>query len=112
MHFTGRYNYTAFYDHMVEEGIDDPLILSEGYSRIADKYAWQSAAWFWSNATNLNEISMVQGNVVTRTVNDNGNTVTVTGNSTVFDVTKRVNGGTNGIADRIKYYNLVKDTLQ
>lgn len=38
--------------------------------------------------------------------------VTVTGNSTVFDVTKRVNGGTNGILDRIKYYNLVKNTLQ
>jgi hypothetical protein len=35
----------------------------------------------------INEISSVEGNIVTRTVNDNGTKVKVTGNSTVFDVT-------------------------
>ncbi len=40
-----------------------------------------------------------------------GEKVTVTGNNTVFEVTRTVNGGYNGIVDRMNYYNLVKKIL-
>ncbi len=70
--------------------------------------------WYWtksprkSDGTTLNMTAQIEGTAITKKVYDNGNWVTVTGNSTVFEVTKLVNGGTNGITDRIKYYNLVK----
>lgn len=97
---------------MKSQGVDDPEILSKGYKCVSEKYAWESAAWYWSIARPLNETSLKKGTTVTRSVNDNGKTVTVTGNSTVFDVTKLVNGGTNGIEDRMKYYNLVKGKIK
>ena len=98
---------------MKSQGVDDPSILSQGYKTVSEKYAWESAAWYWGiSRPSLNTTSLKQATIVTRTVNDDGKMVTVTGNSTVFDVTKLVNGGTNGISDRIKYYNLVKEKIK
>ncbi len=111
IHLTGRANYVAFYNHLLKEGINDLLILTKGYLRIADAYAWETATWFWSIRTKLNEISLIKGEVVTKTVIDNGKKVEAKGNSTIFEVTRKVNGGYNGIIDRISYYNLVKNTL-
>jgi predicted chitinase len=112
LHLTGRSNYTAFYNYMKGQGVDDPSILSQGYKTASEKYAWETATWYWSIARpSLNTISLKQGSIVTRTVNDDGRKVTATGNSTVFDVTKLVNGGTNGILDRIEYYNSVKEKI-
>lgn len=84
---TGKGNYTAF-DQVVEENIlANPDL-------VATKYPLLSAAFFW-NKTNLN------------TVADKGaDTATVTA------VTKKVNGGTHGLDDRIakfnKFYPLLK----
>jgi putative chitinase len=84
---TGKINYTAF-DKVVE---DDILANPD---LVATKYPLLSAAWFFHN------------NSLHKTA-DEGATEAV-----VAKVTKRVNGGTIGLADRLKhfneYYNLLK----
>ena len=115
LHLTGRYNYQKFSDHIATEYGADPLIMSEGYSRIASTYAWESAGWYWSilrpsQGFNLNGIS--SSSIVTRTVNDNGEMKAVTGSDVVFDVTYNVNGGYNGIENRMAYYELVKKVIK
>ena len=84
---TGRDNYTAFGKSI---GIDIPA----NPDVVATTYALSSAAWFWSK-NGLNAIA------------DTGLSTEV-----ITKITKRVNGGTIGLADRIKhfneYYNLVK----
>lgn len=84
---TGKTNYQAF-DKTVEDNIEANPDL------VATKYPLLSAAWFWSK---------------------NGlNTIADTGASdeVVTKITKKVNGGTIGLADRIahfkEYYNLLK----
>ncbi|WP_182463879.1 LysM peptidoglycan-binding domain-containing protein [Staphylococcus warneri] len=79
---TGRSNYTAF-----SKAMKDPDIVNKGVEYVANKYPWSSAAWFWNNK-NINKIV------------DNG--------GSVQDVTRVVNGGTNGLNDRINYYNQAK----
>jgi putative chitinase len=76
---TGKQNYTAFDASVPESIVDNPDL-------VATKYPLASAAWFW---------------------NKNGlNTIADTGSSTevVTKITKRVNGGTIGLADRIKHF--------
>ena len=84
---TGRDNYTAFGKSI---GIDIPA----NPDVVATEYALSSAAWFWWK-NGLNKLA------------DLGPTTEV-----VTKITKRVNGGTIGLADRIshfnEYYNLVK----
>ena len=84
---TGRDNYTAFGKSI---GIDIPA----NPDVVATEYALSSAAWFWWK-NGLNKLA------------DLGPTTEV-----VTKITKRVNGGTIGLQDRIKhfneYYNLVK----
>ena len=84
---TGKDNYTAF-DKVVEEDlISNPDLVST-------KYPLLSAAWFF-HKNGLHKIA------------DEGATEAV-----VTKVTKRVNGGTIGLPDRLKhfneYYNLLK----
>lgn len=84
---TGRDNYTAF-DKSVE---DDILAMPE---LVATKYPLLSAAWFWSK----NGLSAIA---------DTG-----AGEDTITKITKKVNGGTIGLTDRVahfnEYYNLLK----
>jgi putative chitinase len=84
---TGKSNYTAF-DKMVEENI------VENPDLVATKYPLASAAFFFDS----NKLWSIC---------DKG-----ADDATVTAVTKRVNGGTIGLADRIKhfkeYYNLLK----
>jgi putative chitinase len=76
---TGKDNYSAF-DKVVE---DDILANPD---LVATKYPLLSAAWFWSK-NGLNAVA------------DQGATDEV-----VTKVTKKVNGGTIGLADRIKHF--------
>lgn len=77
---TGKSNYTAF-DKFVEDDIlSNPDL-------VATKYPLASAAFFF-NSNNL------------WTICDKG-----AGEDTVTAVTRRVNGGTIGLADRIKHFN-------
>ncbi len=76
---TGRANYTAFGKSINEDIANNPDVVS-------GKYALLSAAWFWSK-NGLNTLS------------DGGATDQV-----VTSITKRVNGGTIGLPDRIKHF--------
>ena len=76
---TGRDNYTAF-------GKSIGVAIEENPDLVATQYALSSAAWFWSK-NNLNKIA------------DTGAT-----DAAVTMITKRVNGGTIGLADRIKHF--------
>jgi putative chitinase len=84
---TGKSNYASF-----DKFVDDDIIANPDL--VATKYPLASAAWFFNN----NKLWSIC---------DQGATDAV-----VTSVTKRVNGGTNGLDDRIKhfkeYYNLLK----
>ena len=76
---TGKDNYTAFFKSIGLPADSDPNL-------VGSQYVLLSAAWFWSK-NNLNKIA------------DTGAT-----DAAVTMVTKRVNGGTIGLADRIKHF--------
>lgn len=76
---TGKDNYTAF-----DKFVDDDILANPDL--VATKYPLLSAAWFFSK-NGLNKIA------------DEGATDAV-----VTKVTKRVNGGTIGLADRLKHF--------
>jgi putative chitinase len=84
---TGKDNYTKF-----DKTVDEDILANPDL--VATKYPLASAAFFF-NSNNL------------WTICDKG-----ADESAVTAVTKRVNGGTIGLADRIKhfneYYNLLK----
>lgn len=83
---TGKDNYSAF-----DKTVDDDILSNPDL--VASKYPLLSAAWFW-NSRSLNNAA------------DGGAT-----DAAVTAITKKVNGGTIGLADRIKhfkeYYNLL-----
>ena len=76
---TGKDNYTQFGNAIGENITSNPDVVS-------GKYALLSAAWFWSK-NGLNKLA------------DGGATDAV-----VTSITKRVNGGTIGLPDRIKHF--------
>jgi len=76
---TGKDNYTQFGKAIGENITSNPDVVS-------GKYALLSAAWFWSK-NGLNKLA------------DGGATDAV-----VTSITKRVNGGTIGLTDRIKHF--------
>lgn len=77
---TGRTNYTAVSKHIFG---DDTLIKNPDLLA-TPKYAMQSALWFWKDR-GLNALADKQ----------------------FFQtITQRINGGLNGFADRIHFYNL------
>jgi len=76
---TGKENYTAFTKSIGEDCIANPDL-------VASKYALASAAWFF-NKNGLHKMA------------DGGASDTV-----VTSITKRVNGGTIGLPDRIKHF--------
>jgi putative chitinase len=84
---TGKDNYTAFGKAINEDVAANPDV-------VATKYPLLSAAWFF-NKNGLHKIA------------DQGATDAV-----VTSVTKRVNGGTIGLADRIKHFKEYYDLLK
>jgi putative chitinase len=76
---TGKENYTAFGKAIGEDILANP-------DKVASTYALLSAAWFFSK-NGLHKMA------------DGGAT-----DSVVTSITKRVNGGTIGLADRIKHF--------
>lgn len=84
---TGKDNYTAFGKAINEDIVNNPDL-------VATKYPLLSAAWFWSR-NGLNEIA------------DTGTT-----DGVVTRITKRVNGGEIGLADRIKHFKEYLELLK
>ena len=74
---TGRYNYQQFANYIGDKKVMD------GCSYVANKYPWTSAGFWWHN-NGMNSLC------------DKG--------ASVETITKRVNGGLNGLASRKKYY--------
>lgn len=81
---TGRYNYQKFSDF-----IRDPRVM-EGVDYVADKYPFTSAGYWWKS-NGMNGLCDV--------------------NPTVEQVTRRVNGGYNGLNDRKYYHNICQRVI-
>ena len=77
---TGRDNYTAFGKAIGVDIANNPDLVGTNYKLL-------SAAWFWSK-NGLNKLA------------DGG-----ASDAVVTSITKRVNGGTIGLPDRIKHFN-------
>ena len=77
---TGKNNYTAFGKSLNEDIVANPDKLA------TPEYGMLSAAWFW-NTNGLNEIA------------DKGSSKEI-----IIKVTKKVNGGTIGLEDRINHF--------
>lgn len=78
---TGRNNYSLFNITVKEDILENPDL-------VAEKYPLLSAGWFW-DSNNLNDLA------------DKGST-----EEDVTAVTKRVNGGTHGLDDRISKFKI------
>ncbi len=76
---TGKDNYNAF-----AQSINDDILNNPDW--VATKYPLLSAAWFWDTRS-LNQLA------------DEGS-----GDEVVTKITKKVNGGLNGLDDRIQYF--------
>ena len=76
---TGHDNYAAF-----DSVVDDDILSNPDL--VATKYPLLSAAWFW-NKVNLNPIADLGGSL-----------------DVIIKVTKKINGGTNGLDSRIKEF--------
>lgn len=83
---TGRNNYTSFNEYVSKDVVENPDL-------VATEYPLLSAAWFWYT-NSLNSLA------------DAGDD-----EATIRRITRRVNGGLNGIDDRIKkfyhYYEIL-----
>ncbi|MDQ7090137.1 MAG: peptidoglycan-binding protein [Methylococcales bacterium] len=83
---TGKNNYTAFSEPVEEDIVNNPDLVQSQYPLL-------SGAWFWN--TNLLNKKADKGS----------------GNKNVKSITRTINGGTNGLQDRInkfkKYYRLL-----
>ena len=80
---TGKDNYAAINDQLPEDIIKNPDL-------VATQYPMLSAAWFWDH-NNINDLC---------------------DNETIEDVTRKVNGGLNGIVDRSRLFYDYLDILK
>jgi putative chitinase len=74
---TGRTHYQAFANY-----IDDQRVM-QGWSYVSERYLFLPSGFWWMN-NKMNELC------------DRG--------ATVEQITRRVNGGTNGLTERKRYY--------
>ena len=81
---TGKYNYSRLSAYL-----DDPQVMN-GVDYVAENYPFTSAGYWWMD-NRMNEFI------------DDG--------ADVIAVTKRVNGGTNGLADRQQYYDTCMEVI-
>jgi len=82
---TGKDNYTAFNDRLPEDIVSNPDL-------VATKYPMLSAAWFWDK------------NKINDVIDDDNE-------ASICDVTKKVNGGLNGLKDRAELFEHYSDIL-
>jgi putative chitinase len=83
---TGRANYKAVSIHL----FNDERLLTDPSVLVIPEYAVKSAAFYWQSR-NINQFADADD---------------------VLGVTKRINGGTNGLQDRMKYLTLAKQEIK
>lgn len=93
MQLTGFYNYKRLSDHLKDE-----QIITQGHTYVAKAYPFTSAGFWWQN-NNMNTLC--------NNIRHNASI-----EEAVRTVTRRVNGGTNGLADRIKYYKKATEIIR
>lgn len=105
---TGRTNYQALSDYFKIDFVNNPTWLAGKKSSLCNadqlKYAALSAGWFWS-IKKLNELAdmMATGEELEHHEND---AVASNKNLEVFTaITKKINGGINGLEDRVTRFN-------
>jgi putative chitinase len=86
LQLTGKDNYKAFSAFIGQDCVADPTL-------VANKYPMDSAVWFF-------EVNKIWD------ICDKG-----AGEDVVKAVTRKVNGGLNGIADRLQKFNLYNNSL-
>jgi len=87
---TGRYNYQRFSDWLERNGMKDDKVMQQGANYVAEEYPFLSAVcWIEEN----NWASVCTGTDVHR-------------------VTRVLNGGYNGIEDRVKLYNKACEVIK
>ncbi|MCL2088716.1 MAG: minor capsid protein [Oscillospiraceae bacterium] len=82
---TGRYNYQQFADY-----IGDPNVM-QGAEYVAANYAWEVAAWFWTEFKDINS--------------------QITPDTTVREVTRTVQGGSGELEEREEAFLRAMDIL-
>jgi predicted chitinase len=81
---TGKFNYQRFSNWLKNQGMSDDRVMAEGANYVADRYPFLSAVcWIQEN-----------------------NWAAVCDKGDIYQSTRVLNGGYNGIDDRIKYYEL------
>ena len=87
---TGRYNYQRFSDWLERNGMKDDKVMEQGANYVANVYPFLSAVcWIEDN----NWASICEG-------------------TDVYRVTRVLNGGYNGIEDRLKLYNKACEVIK
>lgn len=86
---TGRYNYQRFSDWLERNGLADDRVMEEGANYVADKYPFLSAVC-WIEENNWAEVCQTQD---------------------VYQVTRVLNGGYNGIDDRLALYEKARKAI-
>ena len=81
---TGKFNYSR-----LSEYLNDPRVM-EGVDYVAENLPFTSAGYWWED-NRMNEL--------------------IDGGADVLAVTKRVNGGINGLADRQHYYDICLNVI-
>jgi putative chitinase len=82
---TGKYNYSR-----LSEYLNDPRVM-EGVDYVAENLPFTSAGYWWED-NKMNELIDIGADV--------------------YQVTQRVNGGQNGIDDRIHYLRICEQVIQ
>ncbi len=85
LQLTGRSNYQALANYLGDQSV------MKGVDYVANNYPWTSAGYWWYK-NNMNSLC------------DKG--------ATYLEITKKVNGGTNGLADRLNYYNKCRSVFK
>ncbi len=87
---TGRYNFQRFSDWLERNGMKDDNVMEQGSNYVAEKYPFLSAVC-WIEENNWAEVCEGQD---------------------VYQVTRVLNGGYNGIDDRLMLYKRARKAIQ
>ena len=98
---TGRFNYKAIGDELGVDFIKNPALLGGKNVKVSTpeqlRYAALSAGWYW----NSRKLNLIADKIdIYKPIDEGANL------ESFLLITKRINGGTNGLADRLNRYKI------